>query len=82
MEEVNDSRVLGGVHFRHAVDEGAKLGAQVAEAVLAKFDGRWSGGVVLVGGWVGGWGLEGGSGSGLSRVACPCTERTFPAAPA
>lgn len=38
MDEVNWSRVYAGVHFKHAVVEGAKLGAKVAEAVIARFD--------------------------------------------
>lgn len=38
---MNDSRVYGGVHFRHAVEEGAKLGASVAQAVLSEFDSEW-----------------------------------------
>ncbi|PRW60432.1 PAP2 superfamily [Chlorella sorokiniana] len=40
VEEVNDSRVFGGVHFRHAVEEGAKLGAAVAQAVISEFDSK------------------------------------------
>ncbi|PSC69336.1 acid phosphatase Vanadium-dependent haloperoxidase [Micractinium conductrix] len=38
VDEVNWSRVYAGVHFKHAVVEGAKLGAKVAEAVIARFD--------------------------------------------
>lgn len=40
VEEVNWSRVYGGIHFRQAVTEGAKLGAAVAEAVIEQFDGE------------------------------------------
>ena len=39
---MNDSRVFGGVHFRHAVEEGAKLGATVAQAVISQFESEWS----------------------------------------
>ncbi|KAI7845827.1 hypothetical protein COHA_000737 [Chlorella ohadii] len=41
VDDVNDSRVYGGVHFRHAVEEGAKLGASVAQAVLSEFDNKF-----------------------------------------
>lgn len=33
--------MFAGVHFRHAVEEGAKLGATVAQAVLSQFEGEW-----------------------------------------
>jgi hypothetical protein len=34
MNEVNDARVLGGIHFRTAVSDGQALGAVVAQCVL------------------------------------------------
>jgi hypothetical protein len=34
MKEVNDARVLGGIHFRTAVDDGQALGVVVAQYVL------------------------------------------------
>ncbi|KAL4431473.1 hypothetical protein ABPG75_006729 [Micractinium tetrahymenae] len=40
-DEVNDSRVYAGVHFRHAVTEGAKLGAKVAADVLKQFEAKF-----------------------------------------
>jgi hypothetical protein len=39
---VNDSRVFAGVHFRHAVTEGAKLGKRVGEYVYKNYDGGWA----------------------------------------
>lgn len=33
-------RSYGGIHLRHAVEEGARLGERVAQAVLAAFDGK------------------------------------------
>ena len=39
VEEVNDSRVLGGVHFRKSVEDGARLGRQVAAYVYDRLDG-------------------------------------------
>lgn len=41
VEEVNWSRVWGGVHFRHAVTEGASLGAAVAQAVMRQFEAQF-----------------------------------------
>ncbi|PSC76017.1 acid phosphatase Vanadium-dependent haloperoxidase [Micractinium conductrix] len=41
VDEVNWSRVYGGVHFRHAVTEGAKLGAAVAQAVIEAFEDKF-----------------------------------------
>lgn len=35
LQEVKDSRVLGGIHFRTACDDGAAAGSQVAEYLLA-----------------------------------------------
>ena len=39
LEDMNDSRVLGGVHFRKSVEDGARLGRQVAAYVYARLDG-------------------------------------------
>lgn len=47
VDEVNWSRVYGGVHFRHAVEQGAALGAAVAEATLEQLDGAaWGLGLI------------------------------------
>ena len=43
VDDVNESRIFAGVHFRHAVEEGAKLGATVGQAVLSQFEGEWVG---------------------------------------
>jgi hypothetical protein len=37
VDEVNLSRVYGGVHFWHAVLTGATVGRQVADIVYSKF---------------------------------------------
>ena len=67
MEEVNWSRVLGGVHFRHAVVEGAKLGDQVAQAAMRQFEGERSEGLPA---WETGWAEVGGC---VVIVCCACS---------
>jgi hypothetical protein len=37
VEDVNDSRVYGGIHFRRAVEQGSALGAKVGAYVYNKF---------------------------------------------
>ncbi len=37
VDEIADSRVLGGVHFRHATDVGNDIGTRVGEYVYDNF---------------------------------------------
>lgn len=69
-DEVHNSRVYGGIHFRHSVTEGAKIGATVAEAVIEQFDGESRG---CAGG---GWWLEIGAGQAAEGGRLPALTRT------
>ena len=39
VDEVGDSRVWGGIHFRQSVDKGSALGAAVADAIVKGWEG-------------------------------------------
>jgi hypothetical protein len=41
--EVSDSRVYAGVHFRHSVEQGTKLGKTVGFYVYKNFKCEWGG---------------------------------------